>query len=368
MFGAPVSEKQNRMPPASPAPPPRVTVCVPMYNGERYLPECIDSILAQSYPNFDVLLVDDCSTDLTRSIAERYASSDSRVRLSINSGNLGLVGNWNRCLDLATGDWIKFVFQDDTIQPDCLAEMVSAAAEGVVFVACQRALVFEEGIDPAARDWYIAHRQMLNDLFADDPLISAERCQRLAIEYFGTNVFGEPTSVLIHRSAFEKVGRFNPALIMNCDFEMWARITIHFGAAFVPRDLATFRVHRGSTSSSNYARRLFRSKVLDNLVILHQYVRHAVYEPLRRSAERRSPPLDLEKAFSWRCHDARWAAEWAKRDPSQNDASLLAQLAEVTQLYPAIARPAASHWLWRVRQRLLPIPEPPLRATAGQVL
>src|SRR3982751_3050681 len=91
---------------------PRVTVCVPMYNGERYLAECIESILAQTYTDFQLLLVDDCSTDATRSIAESYAAADSRVRLIVNHTNLGLVGNWNRCIELATGEWIKFVFQD----------------------------------------------------------------------------------------------------------------------------------------------------------------------------------------------------------------------------------------------------------------
>jgi glycosyltransferase involved in cell wall biosynthesis len=54
----------------------------------------------------------------------RRRSVDPRVRLVTNSTNRGLVGNWNRCLDLASGDWIKFVFQDDTIHPDCLTQML----------------------------------------------------------------------------------------------------------------------------------------------------------------------------------------------------------------------------------------------------
>jgi glycosyltransferase involved in cell wall biosynthesis len=339
-----------------------------MYNGEEYLRQCIDSILAQTYTDFELLLLDDCSTDQTRSIAQSYASSDSRVRLITNSTNRGLVGNWNRCIDLASGDWIKFVFQDDTIHPECLARMLGHARDRIVFVACQRTLVFEAGTEPAARDWYVAHRKLVAELFAESQVVSAERCQELALEYFGINVFGEPTSVLIHRSAFEKVGRFNPALIMNCDFEMWIRIAIQFGAAFVAEELATFRVHRGSTSTANIANRQFRSRVLDSLVILHQYLKDPMYEPVRRAAARLSPPLDLEKVFAWRCHDARWAAEWAMRDREQRDPSLAAQLREVTGVYPAIGRTGASHLLWRLRQRLHRQPEPPIMANAKRVV
>jgi len=339
-----------------------------MYNGEEYLRQCIDSILAQTYPDLELVLLDDCSTDQTRSIAQSYAASDSRVRLITNSTNLGLVGNWNRCIDLASGDWIKFVFQDDTIHPDCLARMLGYARDGIVFVACQRTLVFEAGTESAARDSYTRHQKLLAHLFGESQVVSAERCQELALEYFGINVFGEPTSVLIHRSAFEKLGRFNPALIMNCDFEMWTRITIHFGAAYVTDDLATFRVHRGSTTSANLANRRFRSKVLDNLVILHQYLNDEMYEPIRRAASRRSPPLDLERVFAWRCHDARWAAEWAMRDHEQRDPSLVAQLREVTKIYPAIHRNVASHFLWRVGQRLFRRPEPLIMAKPKPVV
>jgi glycosyltransferase involved in cell wall biosynthesis len=339
-----------------------------MYNGERYLRACIDSILAQTCTDFELILVDDCSTDKSGSIAESYRNADGRVRVVRNPTNLGLVGNWNRSIDLANGEWIKFVFQDDTIEPNCLSRMLDAAGDSVSFVASQRTLIFETGTDTVIRNWYLAHKKLVSELFAGSPFLSAERCQRLALDYFGLNVFGEPTAVLIRRSAFEKVGRFDPTLVMNCDFEMWMRIAIHFGAAMVDENLATFRVHGGSATAANLADRAFRSRVLDSLIILHHYVYDETYEPVRREAARGVPPVDLERVFSWRCHEARWEAHAANRKGDGRDPRLLTQWKEVAKGYPTIARTDSAHLLWRASQRIFHRPEPPITSNPKRVL
>ena len=72
---------------------PAVSICIPTFNGAKYLRECVDSVLAQTHPDFEVLIVDDCSSDDSVAIAEDYARRDSRVRVSVNDRNLGLVGN-----------------------------------------------------------------------------------------------------------------------------------------------------------------------------------------------------------------------------------------------------------------------------------
>jgi glycosyltransferase involved in cell wall biosynthesis len=339
-----------------------------MYNGERYLRECIDSILAQTYADFELLLIDDGSTDQTRSIAESYVAADSRVRLAINGQNLGLVGNWNRCIELAQGEWIKFVFQDDAIFPDCLTQMLHAARDGIVFVACQRTLVFDEGTAKPLREAYEVHRALMADLFANDQFLSPERFQRWALERFGVNPLAEPTSVLIHRSAFDTLGWFNPALIMCCDFEMWIRIGIHFGAALAPAELATFRVHKGSTTAANLAFREFRTEILDGLVLLHQYVKDPIYRPVREAARRWSPPIDLKRLFVRRCHEARARAGWAVNDQSSETRSLMAEWRKVTNIYPAISGGSLRHFAWRVKGRLFPALRAPFPRTAREFL
>src|SRR5438270_12301052 len=104
-----------------PKPIPPVSVCIPTYNGEAFVRQCIESVLAQSFPDFELIVVDDGSTDGTWDIVRDYEARDCRFRVSRNEVNKGLVGNWNHCVDVATGRWLKFVFQDDELAPECLA-------------------------------------------------------------------------------------------------------------------------------------------------------------------------------------------------------------------------------------------------------
>src|SRR5215470_19548306 len=138
---------------------PIVSICIPTYNGAKYLPDCLDSVLAQTHSDFEVVIVDDCSSDETVEIANDYARHDSRVRVSVNDTNLGLVGNWNRSVQLSHGEWIKFVFQDDRISPDCLRRMLAVAARSKMpIVSCARDFIFEQGTASETRQFYLDHQ------------------------------------------------------------------------------------------------------------------------------------------------------------------------------------------------------------------
>ncbi|MGH7488544.1 MAG: glycosyltransferase family 2 protein, partial [bacterium] len=111
---------------------PTISVCIPTYNGAAYLARCLDSVLAQTFSDFEVVIVDDRSTDESVAIARGYAERDSRVQVFRNDVNLGLVGNWNRCVELSRGQWLKFVFQDDIVLPKCMTQMLAAAGSSKV--------------------------------------------------------------------------------------------------------------------------------------------------------------------------------------------------------------------------------------------
>jgi len=333
---------------------PRISVCVPTYNGERHLRECLDSVLAQTYRDFEVLIVDDDSADASLAIAEEYAERDARIRILRNARNVGLVGNWNRCVQETRGEWIKFVFQDDTIFPECLALLLEGAASGRILIACRRRFVFEGEIPEATRMFYEANRATIQELFADAPDVSPARCQELALTHFGGNIFGEPTAIMLHRSTFTRFGSFNPNLIVTCDLEFWTRVSIHAGVKYIPVDLATFRVHASGTSATARAQREYRMLVLDKLVILHEFAYHDVYEPLRRMAQGLRPPLDLRRALDERRHEARALAGWANRHPSKPDPSLMAEWNEVSRAYPKIAVSDGENVVWRLRRRFFP--------------
>ena len=96
-----------------------ISVIIPVYNTEQYLHRRIDSVLASAYQEFEILLVNDGSTDHSPDICRQYAEKDSRIRL-INQKNQGVSAARNRGIDASTGDWIVFLDSDDRISPDFL--------------------------------------------------------------------------------------------------------------------------------------------------------------------------------------------------------------------------------------------------------
>ena len=110
---------------------PLVSLLTPVYNGARYLSECIESVLAQTYPHWRYTIVDNCSTDESAAIALKYATKDSRIRVVSNERFLRMLENHNhtaRQLD-PESRYCKFLFGDDWLYPSCLEEMVHAAEQ-----------------------------------------------------------------------------------------------------------------------------------------------------------------------------------------------------------------------------------------------
>jgi glycosyltransferase involved in cell wall biosynthesis len=116
----------------SPSNEPLVSMVTPFYNTAEYLPECIESVLSQSYGNWEYLLVDNCSTDGSGSIAESYAANDPRIQCVHERDFVGQVENYNRALRRISPDskYCKIAQADDWIYPRCLEEMVTAAELG----------------------------------------------------------------------------------------------------------------------------------------------------------------------------------------------------------------------------------------------
>ena len=92
---------------------PRVSICIPTYRGAAYLAATLDSVLAQSYSNFELWILDDNSPDDTQTIVARY--TDPRIKYVRNTQNLGPEGNWNKCMDLAQGKYFKLLPHDDLL-------------------------------------------------------------------------------------------------------------------------------------------------------------------------------------------------------------------------------------------------------------
>jgi len=324
----------------------KVSICIPTYNGARYLEACLDSVLNQTYKDIEILAVDDGSTDATFEILERYAARDQRIRLVRNKHNLGLVGNWNRCIELAQGEWIKFVFQDDLIVQTCLERLIAESRKGCPFIACKRGYLIEAETSENVQQFYSDNQILIDGIFPDSKWISAQEYCQLAVDRIGMNFIGEPTSVMLKKNVFEQYGLFNPHLIMSCDLEYWTRVAINTGLIYVSENLATFRVHKGATSATNRSHRQYRMEILDALIILHDIVYAPNYAPLRETVSSRHPSVDLLQKLAKEARGAKWLAVDAANRPDNPDLSLLREWRQVAQKFPRleeISGGASSH-------------------------
>ena len=341
-------------------PTPAISILVPTYNGAAYLGECLDSILAQTFLDFELLIVDDGSTDDTLAIAEAYAKQESRIIVKRNSANLGLVQNWNRCIELTRGQWIKFVFQDDLIAPTCIAEMLEAGASGMS-TCLLRARAFVCPRDRCANEFGLRDesRHYRKSLAAVPRVEPAAVIQALLSEY--RNFFGEPTAAMLRRSLGNRFGWFNPHLVQWCDYEYWTRVGVNTGIAIVPRKLASFRFHQSSTSAINRSQADFRSGKLDRLLVLHEFAENRHFTPLRAAAARQRPPRHFGMELARKAHWLKGVAERAARDPLAPDPQPLAAWRAVVAHFPQLESSALQlplrlraaidrHVLWRFKK------------------
>ena len=324
---------------------PLISVCVPTFNASKYLRECLDSVLAQTFTDFELLIVDNHSTDETLSIVKEYAERDHRVRIIRNKYNIGAVRNFNRCLEVARGEWIKFVFSDDLIAPRCLERMLAESKPDSSIICCRRDILFEPGTSLEVQKYY---QQLLTieELFHNSTKISANNFCEAVLDNRGQNFIGEPTAVLLHQKVLRKFGKFNPHLLVTCDIEFWTRIAIHAGMIYVPETLATFRVHDSSISANVRESRFYRlyRQSLDSLILNYNFAFHPSYVPLRAMGKCHYPKIDFEESVLNLALRLKAVAERAAADPINPDASLLNEWEQVVSHHPNLSKLSKIKW------------------------
>ncbi len=235
---------------------PLVSVCVPTFNGLGHLRQALASIEAQDYTNLEVVLSDDGSTDGTlERIREYAASSRFEVKL-LHHQHSSLAGNWNNCVANASGKYIKFLFQDDVLQPHCISRMVALAARDaeIALVFSPREIVFEGVQDEESPAWKIAQScavlhmgwTVLQEIQQGVVLLSDP-----ALLDGVWNKIGEPSIVLIKRQTLIDIGGFDPNLCQLIDLDMWYRLMAVGKVGFVDEMLSSFRIHDKQLSVNN---------------------------------------------------------------------------------------------------------------------
>jgi glycosyltransferase involved in cell wall biosynthesis len=177
----------------------KVSLAMPVYNGERYITSAIESILAQDYPEIELIITDNRSTDATPEICEDFARRDKRVRYVKNPRNLGAAPNYNRGFELATGDYLKWCAHDDKISPNYVSSCVAALeADPHASLAFGRTIC----IDPDDNEIEWHHGNETPAILDDDPA----RRFWLAIRLGGTcfPIFGVFRADLLRKSTLHR--------------------------------------------------------------------------------------------------------------------------------------------------------------------
>ncbi|WP_052001783.1 glycosyltransferase [Lyngbya aestuarii] len=235
---------------------PLVSVCVPTYNGEKYLAECLESILSQTYPHLEIIISDDNSRDRTLEIAQYFQSKFSGHFRILTHHQYGLAVNWNYCISQAQGKYIKFIFQDDILENTCIEELVNLAEteEKIGLVFSRRQML----VSPEAQSNQYCQEISVYAKDIDKHWLNLKSIQEgkelLAVPYLlnhPINKIGEPSTVLIRKSVFQNVGMFDPELYQLLDLEMWFRIMSQYKIGFINKSLSQFRIHPEQLSITN---------------------------------------------------------------------------------------------------------------------
>ena len=229
-------------------PRPLVSLCVPARNAARFIEETLRSIVAQTYANWELIIVETCSTDATRQIVKAFLAkqNDPRIQLHLNDAPLDMAGNWNRAVSLAKGQYIKLVCADDTLARHCLETELRVLEQdpGVVLVSSARKVINALGKPIFVRRGFSASGK-------HEGRATIWRCIRAG----GTNIIGDPVVVTFRASALAQTGLFDPEIVYFTDLELWLRLLLRGDFYFIHEPLGCYRVH-GAAVGTQVARQV----------------------------------------------------------------------------------------------------------------
>ncbi len=278
---------------------PRVSIGLPVFNGERFLAESIESVLAQSHSDLELVISDNASTDGTETLCRRYAERDPRVIYQRAERNRGAAWNYNRVLALSRGELFKWLGHDDRIAPSFVERCMTAldqADPGVVLCYTRTILIDETG----------APRGVDRD---DLELAEALPWQRLAHLTRRYNLCN-PVLGLIRREALERTRRIGP--FVSSDLVLLAELALLGRFLELPEPLLERRIHAASSRAANRSARQvadwFAPSVRRRLFV---WPRGRLFLEILRSVAR-APLPPQERLAAALAFVATWSARWTR--------------------------------------------------------
>jgi glycosyltransferase involved in cell wall biosynthesis len=246
---------------------PLVSVLMTAYNREKYIAEAIESVLASTYSNFELIIVDDCSNDDTLQIATKFEAKDHRIKVYKNEKNLGDYPNRNKAASYAKGKYLKYVDSDDMIYPNSLSVMVSAMEQ-----------YHDAGFGVSSRN------QRATIYFTPKQAYHLHFFERGLLDY-------GPTGVIIHAERFRACNGFK--LIRNVsDIDMWLRMAAKYAVVEMPVGLIYWRQHEAQEINiapelyAEYNLAILEENILNNNCPLDEQERKAIILKARKATAR----------------------------------------------------------------------------------
>jgi glycosyltransferase involved in cell wall biosynthesis len=229
---------------------PKVSICLPVFNGAAYLKEAIESALAQTFSDFELLIADDGSRDASVEIAQRYAAIDPRIIFWTNTKRLGLFANYNACMAKARGTYIKLFAQDDLIEPNTVDRMVEVLDNypNVTLVSGGKSLIDQSGKET---------KRIIQ--FPDNRFMQGKDVVIAHLIVLG-NWVGEPSVVMFR--AQDLGSGFDQSYYHYGDIEYWFRLLDKGELFYISDVLCKFRCHADSTTTRNLGGLYFAIDIL----------------------------------------------------------------------------------------------------------
>ena len=222
---------------------PLISVCIPVFNGEKYILDCINSVLEQKFTNYELLIIDNCSTDKTQSLVENY--NDKRIRYIRNNLNIGAINNFTKCIEMAAGEYFVLLPHDDLLLPGALKEFVSALENkniGFVYSATQ---VIDANGDTL-------HKKINHD--SNMSFTSEEALEDLIKNFMPIQLAMVRTDIL------KNLGGFDLKYSLSTDIHLWLRVIFEgWSSYYINTPKSCLRAH------AQQGQRAFQNPNLDTL-------------------------------------------------------------------------------------------------------
>lgn len=248
---------------------PKVSVIIPNYNHAPYLKERIDSVLNQTYQDFEVIILDDKSTDNSKDVIEQYRNHPKISHIIYNEINSGSTfKQWNKGIQMAKGEWIWIAESDDVAEPTFLSALLSGIDnDGIVLAYCQSNKINSESI--VTGNWLDqtkTHKRSFNVSFTanGEDFIKEDLLQQ--------NVIPNASAVIFRKSIFYKVGFADEDIRYNSDWLLWLKILASGQITFVCDSLNQFRYHDKSVIAKSGSENKTPFKRKYDILMMERYL------------------------------------------------------------------------------------------------